>query len=247
MANAGKIDPNFPDTAQAYLGRRLLLHRRPDTQSLRTEFRQAVASSLEAYFDFSYEKSSRDENAALFSSNTFVTVPVGIPTNPFGQEVRVRFPYEATAPHESSRLHRSMTGGLLFSLPSDWSARLEHTRTYNRSVDRAQTGDFERLKAAINAGTLNVFRRRNTAHPRHAGAAADRAHHRGVFKLRPSRRPILGRGTARFLRSRRLHCRPQRLAFDPQQSGAADGCGRSWRRFGANRGALREKSLRHYL
>jgi len=157
VANAGKIDPNFPDTAQAYLGRRLLLHRRPDTQSLRTEFRQAVASSLEAYFDFSYEKSSRDENAALFSSNTFVTVPVGIPTNPFGQEVRVRFPYEATAPHESSRLHRSMTGGLLFSLPSDWSARLEHTRTYNRSVDRAQTGDFERLKAAINAGTLNVF------------------------------------------------------------------------------------------
>jgi len=110
---------------------------------------------------------------------------------------------------------------------------------------QGQDPDMQRLTLA--PGTLNVFRRRNTAHPRHAGAAADRAHHRGVFKLRPSRRPILGRGTAQFLRSRRLHCRPQRLAFDPQQSGAADGCGRPWRRFGANRGALREKSLRHYL
>lgn len=157
VANAGKVDTSLPDTAQAYLGRRLSLHRRPSIDSLRAEFRQRVTGPLEAYVEFSYEKAFRKENAALFSSDTYLTVPVGVPTNPFGQTVRIRYPYQATGPHESSRWQRGLTGGFLLDLPRDWQVRLEQTRTYQRANERAVTADLTNLATAVNAGTVNVF------------------------------------------------------------------------------------------
>ncbi|MBP7141474.1 MAG: TonB-dependent receptor [Opitutaceae bacterium] len=155
--NAGKIDPESPDTAQAYLGRRLLLNRRPSTQYVRTEVRHAMTSYAEAYLDLSYERSTRNQAMGILSSNQYVTVPVGVPTNPFGQEVRVRFPYAPTGSNKSTREHQSATLGALFSLPQDWKARLEYSYGMHRSVDISESASSAAFQTAINNGTINVF------------------------------------------------------------------------------------------
>lgn len=157
LANAGKLDPESPDTAQAYLGRRLLLNRRPNTQFLRTEVRHALSSYAEAYLDLSYGRNERSQAVGVLSSDQYVTVPVGVPTNPFGQEVRVRFPYAINGAHKSTREHQTYTAGALFSLPREWQARVEHTYSLHRSVDTAETASSSSFQAAILDGTLNVF------------------------------------------------------------------------------------------
>lgn len=155
--NAGKIDTESPDTAQAYLGRRLLLNRRPSTQYVRTEARHAITSYAEAYLDLSYERTIRNQAMGVLSSNQYVTVPAGVPTNPFGQEVRVRFPYAATGANRSTREHQAATLGTLFTLPREWKARIEYSYGMHRSVDSAKTASSSAFQAAINNGTINVF------------------------------------------------------------------------------------------
>lgn len=155
--NAGKFDSESPDTAQAYLGRRLLLNRRPSTQYVRTEVRHAVNSYAEAYLDLSYERSARNQAMGILSSNQYVTVPVGVPTNPFGQEVRVRFPYAATGSNKSTREHQSATLGALFSLPQDWKARIEYSYGMHRSQDISESASSSAFQTAIHNGTINVF------------------------------------------------------------------------------------------
>ncbi len=157
IASAGNTDPDSPDTAQAYLGRRLLLNRRPNTQFLRAEARHALRSYVEAYLDLSYGRSERSQSVGVLSSDQYVTVPVGVPTNPFGQEVRVRFPYAANSSHKSTRDHQTVTGGALFSLPREWKARVEHTYSLHRSEDSAASANSSGVQSAILDGTLNVF------------------------------------------------------------------------------------------
>lgn len=157
IANAGKLDPDSPDTAQAYLGRRMLLNRRPDTQVLQTEIRHALSSYAEAYLDLSYRRSERSQEIGVLSSDQYVTVPAGVPNNPFGQAVRVRFPYAINGSHRSKREHQTFTAGALLSLPKEWKARVEHTYSLHRSVDKAETASSSSFQTAILDGTINVF------------------------------------------------------------------------------------------
>ncbi|HRE80890.1 MAG TPA: TonB-dependent receptor [Opitutaceae bacterium] len=157
VQNAGKASALLPANVADYQGRRLLLNRRPNIDSLRAEFRHGLTSNVEFFVDASYEKSFRREITYLYSSDAYVTVPVGVPNNPFGQQVRVRFPSLTLAPHESSRWHHGITTGFVVDLPRDWTARVEHGRTYNRSIDHAETATYANLNEAVNSGELNVF------------------------------------------------------------------------------------------
>jgi iron complex outermembrane receptor protein len=154
VANVGRLDTVWPDSAQAYNGTRYRIYNLPRTRSLRAELRQKITPWLEAFLESSY---SENTNSTLWSAlaNT-VTIPAAAPTNPFNQTIMVRYPgaYDDRRIH-TPQIRRQVVAGFSAKLPHDWLVLADYAWNRNSVVAEGPRGSIP--AAVIAAGTLDFL------------------------------------------------------------------------------------------
>jgi len=156
IANAGSWDLNLPMTAQDRGGLARPLVKAPNTQSLMATVRHEFTPRLEGFAEFSYGK-----NVSRAPSSSFwwdYRVSADSPTNPFDQDVDVRWPNTYSALRETITITRNLATGLVARLPREWIAMLDYSASLgdfnNQNLGNVDSGAMD---DALQNGEYNVF------------------------------------------------------------------------------------------
>lgn len=160
IANAGKIDPEWPDTRQWFNGKRYALYNLPQTESFRAEFRRQMLPSLEVFFEFSYDRNFMNSvvTGFQFSSQVTATVAASAPNNPFNQAVSVKVPTDSgVGPFATEQPRRQAVGGFTLKLPHQWELLGDYSWNANTTTTVRHTTDILSFITFLSNGTFDPF------------------------------------------------------------------------------------------
>lgn len=154
--NAGQYNLALADTAQSGGSRQSLLNS-PTIKSFTATLRQHLTDSIQAFLDLS---ASRNAGSLLSSSAIpILFVADTAPNNPFNQAVFASTPASGADGFVDLTLDtQRAVGGFIFALPASWRAEADYTWNRTRTKTLGPAFDDAAASAAINAGTLNIFR-----------------------------------------------------------------------------------------
>ncbi|MEJ0038879.1 MAG: TonB-dependent receptor [Gammaproteobacteria bacterium] len=158
LANAGKYNLNFADTAQTGGGLRQSLLNNPIIKSATATLRGRFTDHVQGFLEF-----NASENSGRFNVNnqsgTFL-VSAFAPDNPFNQDVYVTTPVGgADMQSEVSLKGRRAGGGLIVQLTPEWQASADYTWNSNDYFSSTPNQSLNPDSfSAVNDGTLNFFK-----------------------------------------------------------------------------------------
>ncbi len=155
LANAGKYNLAGAPTAQ-WDGLLQPINAVPTNKAVMGSVRRSFLPKLEAFAEFAYNTTRTVSIYNPFSNRT-IYVAATVPTTPFREAVRVRFPDSVAAEQATSSETRRATIGLLAKLPAGWLAETDYTWSENRYRYSSHTADAALLGADVNSGVLNPF------------------------------------------------------------------------------------------
>ena len=161
VANAGRLDPAWPDTPQHYNGLRAQIYPVPETKSIRAEVRRQMFPGLEAYVSFSYDHNGSVPEIPVtgFGFNT-VSLAAANPLNPFNQAVTVMIPTDEVLHNRTIFDRRQFTGGVSLKLPHEWQALADYAWTGNDRSILGYVAASAKIAADVTAGVLDPLRDR---------------------------------------------------------------------------------------
>ena len=156
VANAGSWNLDLPMTPQSYGGLTRALVKAPNTESLMATVRHEFTPRLEGFAEFSYGKNVSREEANSFWWDYRVSADA--PTNPFNQDVDVRFPNTYSDLDETVTITRNLATGLVAKLPREWSAMLDYSVSLS-SYKNLSLGEIDdpAFYDAMQTGEYNPF------------------------------------------------------------------------------------------
>lgn len=161
-AQAGSYNIEPPDTLHTIGGNATRMGQDPQLKSLSLTVRQEIADDLSLFFQASASQSVArfQVDATIGQTLTSFRLPAAAPANPFQQDIVVQVPLTSDALTLRSETEtRGLAGGLIYKLPGNWVAGLDYS--WGRSeLDflNVFAGLPTTLAAAVNAGTIDVFR-----------------------------------------------------------------------------------------
>lgn len=140
--NAGQYNMESPDSPQA-LGRRYNLMTGVEVQTGTLTVRNEFSSRLSGFVDVSASKNS----SSVLSDYAYpseITLPESAPNNPFGQDVRIKAPLNASDMREVELEQRQLATGLIARLPADWTAQIDYSlhRAYARTLTHGVVASY---------------------------------------------------------------------------------------------------------
>ena len=162
VTNAGRYNLDLARTAQVSVGpggagANYPLANRTTRKSVIGTVRREFTPRLNAFAEIAASDNAVDAAYTPFGS---FALAAGAAGNPFNQAVRVTVPIDLGETGISSEIrHRRFVGGVLFKISSNWIAEADYT--WHESIYNNPDGVlnlFPSAEAAVNAGSIDVFR-----------------------------------------------------------------------------------------
>ena len=155
LANAGKWNMDLPLSTQSPTGLLQQIGAAPKVRSFTANLRRQMLPKLEMFADVVYF-----DNRTTLLSNPFTAyqlLPAAAPSNPFKEDVLVRFPNATDLPLNSYSTTRNVTVGAVARLPWEWSAELDYTWSESRFGYDSFNQDGTAVRNDLASGALNPF------------------------------------------------------------------------------------------
>ena len=145
IANAGQYSFELSDDS---FGRYETMRNNPRVQAANINVRQEITTAIDAFVDFNIS-----ENKGRFNNvpSRSILLLASSPANPFQQNITINYPSVGIeTPVEYTATNKSITGGMIARLSSDWVANLEYS--WGRA-EQFFTGASSSLASSIIADT----------------------------------------------------------------------------------------------
>ena len=159
--NAGQFNTN---PAQDLNGDLRAIRQSPDIYSLGASVRRDFTDNLELYLDTSF--SSNEGQRLLVTTAPRIFMPGSAPGNPFQGPVSVNYPVPGVSSVTTvTQETLAVVGGGTYQLPGNWIVSADYNWSRARTEQIGTTPAFDNflgINAAIDAGTLDIFRDTST-------------------------------------------------------------------------------------
>lgn len=155
LANAGQWNSEFPTSTQSPTGLLRRLESSLETKAFRVNIRRQMMAWLEAFADLTYNENRTISFYSPF--DTSLNISATSPINPFTTAVRVRVPDSTQARATTNSQSRSVTAGVMASMPGGWTGAMDYTWSENRFDYQHVSNDTLAWLADIASGVLNPF------------------------------------------------------------------------------------------
>lgn len=155
LANAGKVNLDFPDTYQGARGLRSAVSNDPKHIGFSASISREMTPWLTMFVDYSHSRTTTNNLGSLYN---YLSIPATSPVNPFKQTVSVNPPHNTIGSYRNVTSGDQFSAGWLAKLPWEWQAQADFTWSSSRhDFFSTFTFDSPAIAAASASGALNPF------------------------------------------------------------------------------------------